>query len=169
MCDVCRTPTPVSASPVRSGLYVAPSLHLCMLRTMQQRCNLCGLPSTQRCNACKVVFYCGRSHQKDDWPKHKHACREYQRLKSKGQDFEGDIREGEDGVLNSVFSSQTFSCSSAGEYAGTFRWSQKFDFTQMPVYQSPAALECGWQDFFQTRLGDGEKKPFVLDAALIDG
>jgi hypothetical protein len=38
----------------------------------------------------------------------------------------------------------------------------------MPPYLTPAALDNGWNDFFETRLGHLETK-IVLDVALIDG
>lgn len=38
------------------------------------RCAICNIPSTQQCSLCRGVAYCGREHQKDDWPNHKYTC-----------------------------------------------------------------------------------------------
>jgi hypothetical protein len=59
-----------------------------------------------------------------------------------------------------------------GEYAGTFRWSQKKDFVQMPPYVAPSSIGGSWQDFFETRFNqedmDGNAK-VVLNVPMIDG
>lgn len=59
----------------------------------------------------------------------------------------------------------------AGEYAGTFRWSQKKDFVPMPPYTAPASLEGTWQDFFSTRFSQSDDldSKVVLDVPMIDG
>ncbi|KAF4518908.1 hypothetical protein B566_EDAN006746 [Ephemera danica] len=39
-------------------------------------CAVCQLPASQRCGACREVFYCTREHQKQDWSRgHKARCR----------------------------------------------------------------------------------------------
>ena len=59
----------------------------------------------------------------------------------------------------------------AGEYAGTFRWSQKRDFVPLPPYTAPASLEGTWQDFFSTRFTqpDDPDSKVILDVPMIDG
>ncbi len=43
---------------------------------MKGQCNFCqSTQDTRRCNACKVVFYCCKDHQKKDWSMHKVACK----------------------------------------------------------------------------------------------
>ncbi|PRP81485.1 hypothetical protein PROFUN_10925 [Planoprotostelium fungivorum] len=37
-------------------------------------CPVCRQPSTQKCSRCKVVYYCGREHQKEHWKEHKKTC-----------------------------------------------------------------------------------------------
>lgn len=44
-------------------------------------CNICEQYSENRttstllmCNKCKLIFYCGKEHQKIDWKNHKHFC-----------------------------------------------------------------------------------------------
>ncbi|SPO05148.1 uncharacterized protein DNG_07834 [Cephalotrichum gorgonifer] len=38
-------------------------------------CQICGkLDGTKKCGKCKVVAYCGRDHQVQDWPAHKKVC-----------------------------------------------------------------------------------------------
>ncbi|XP_060532208.1 prolyl hydroxylase EGLN3 [Cylas formicarius] len=40
-------------------------------------CNFCkSCENLSRCARCKVTFYCSKEHQKKDWKKHKHTCRE---------------------------------------------------------------------------------------------
>jgi len=37
-------------------------------------CPVCGKNATLKCGNCKREFYCGRSHQSEDWPRHRSAC-----------------------------------------------------------------------------------------------
>ena len=37
-------------------------------------CALCGNPAAQKCNRCKVTYYCSREHQQQDWKTHKVMC-----------------------------------------------------------------------------------------------
>lgn len=41
-----------------------------------QKCQICEVPTTTRCTACKRVAYCCRDHQTEDWSRHKRECRE---------------------------------------------------------------------------------------------
>ena len=59
-----------------------------------------------------------------------------------------------------------------GEYAGTFRWSQKKDFVQMPPYVAPSSIEGSWKEFFETRFNQedvDDSTKMVLDVPMIDG
>ena len=38
-------------------------------------CNACGTQTSTRCSACKKIYYCGSSCQKDDWKEHKTQCK----------------------------------------------------------------------------------------------
>lgn len=38
-------------------------------------CVVCENPDSKKCSVCKLVFYCGREHQKEDWPQHKLICK----------------------------------------------------------------------------------------------
>ncbi|EZA57559.1 Protein msta, isoform B [Ooceraea biroi] len=37
-------------------------------------CPVCGKNATLKCGNCKREFYCGKSHQSRDWPRHKSTC-----------------------------------------------------------------------------------------------
>ncbi|KAL0106622.1 hypothetical protein PUN28_016359 [Cardiocondyla obscurior] len=37
-------------------------------------CPVCGEKATLKCSSCKRAFYCDKSHQSRDWPRHKYSC-----------------------------------------------------------------------------------------------
>src|SRR3989338_5482521 len=39
-----------------------------------KECEICKVPSTKFCTACKSVYYCDRSHQIQHWPFHRQVC-----------------------------------------------------------------------------------------------
>lgn len=46
------------------------------LKEMRGECNVCSeTKGASRCAGCGRVFYCGKEHQKLDWPSHKVACK----------------------------------------------------------------------------------------------
>jgi hypothetical protein len=43
-------------------------------------CGVCGkTEKTSRCSRCRIRAYCGKEHQKQDWPAHKAACKKASR------------------------------------------------------------------------------------------
>ena len=38
-------------------------------------CAVCGVAAVAVCARCKLLGYCGREHQRADWPAHKIVCR----------------------------------------------------------------------------------------------
>lgn len=38
-------------------------------------CKKCGAETKVKCNGCKVVYYCSKERQKEDWEEHKELCR----------------------------------------------------------------------------------------------
>eukprot|EP01023_Acetabularia_acetabulum_P034796 TRINITY_DN3270_c0_g1_i3.p2 TRINITY_DN3270_c0_g1~~TRINITY_DN3270_c0_g1_i3.p2 ORF type:complete len:285 (+),score=57.05 TRINITY_DN3270_c0_g1_i3:71-925(+) len=40
-----------------------------------KKCKICGERTIQTCAGCLKVYYCSREHQKEDWKKHKKACK----------------------------------------------------------------------------------------------
>jgi len=39
-------------------------------------CRVCKtIQNTFKCSRCRTAFYCGKEHQKLDWPLHKAGCR----------------------------------------------------------------------------------------------
>ncbi|KAJ9579508.1 hypothetical protein L9F63_004827 [Diploptera punctata] len=42
------------------------------------KCDVCSAPAAHKCSACKQVAYCSKEHQKEDWKKHKSACRPFE-------------------------------------------------------------------------------------------
>lgn len=57
-----------------SGSTIAPAPLIVDHTAPEWRCNICQAPCTQQCSLCKEVGYCGKTHQRDDWPSHKLAC-----------------------------------------------------------------------------------------------
>ncbi|XP_057320206.1 SET domain-containing protein SmydA-8-like [Microplitis mediator] len=41
-------------------------------------CEVCKSEAKHRCTGCKIKFYCGAAHQRDDWPQHKLTCRPWE-------------------------------------------------------------------------------------------
>lgn len=46
------------------------------------KCGVCEAPASTRCSSCRRAFYCGKEHQRENWPKHKAACRGYEEAES---------------------------------------------------------------------------------------
>ena len=39
-------------------------------------CRVCGkVEETKKCKNCGAIFYCGKEHQRKDWPNHKTGCK----------------------------------------------------------------------------------------------
>ncbi|CAB0029675.1 unnamed protein product [Trichogramma brassicae] len=45
-------------------------------------CAVCGMTAFMRCSSCHREFYCGKEHQREDWPRHKDHCKAYEVLES---------------------------------------------------------------------------------------
>jgi hypothetical protein len=43
---------------------------------IEEVCAVCPRPG-KLCSGCRNVYYCCRSHQKDDWPTHKLVCKKF--------------------------------------------------------------------------------------------
>jgi len=41
---------------------------------LSQKCVVCGVESSLRCGQCRLVYYCSKDHQKQDWSVHKKSC-----------------------------------------------------------------------------------------------
>jgi hypothetical protein len=37
-------------------------------------CHVCREPAEKGCGACRGIKYCGKDHQRQDWPRHKLEC-----------------------------------------------------------------------------------------------
>ena len=63
-----RTPSHEAKLDKRQGAMFVP-----------QRCEMEGCTKkgddVKKCNGCKLVNYCGKEHQSQDWPRHKHDCK----------------------------------------------------------------------------------------------
>jgi hypothetical protein len=44
----------------------------------EDKCDICSAPAGHKCSACKQVSYCSKVHQKQDWKKHRSACRSFE-------------------------------------------------------------------------------------------
>ena len=65
-----------------------PSQFRCNRVKLATGCYVCGKESDlEQCSQCKVVSYCGREHQREDWRAHKVACKQvkkaYDRLEER--------------------------------------------------------------------------------------
>ncbi|XP_011494674.1 PREDICTED: protein msta, isoform B-like [Ceratosolen solmsi marchali] len=58
--------------------YVPGKQTTTMSEVFEGSCAVCGNAARTRCSRCKAVFYCGRKHQRSDWPRHKSACGVYE-------------------------------------------------------------------------------------------
>lgn len=45
-------------------------------------CPECKQPAELKCSACKLVWYCGKEHQKQHWKQHKNLCKPYEVLRT---------------------------------------------------------------------------------------
>ncbi|XP_023316934.1 protein msta-like [Trichogramma pretiosum] len=45
-------------------------------------CAVCDMTAFMRCSSCHREFYCGKEHQREDWPRHKDHCKAYEVLES---------------------------------------------------------------------------------------
>jgi hypothetical protein len=55
--------------------------HFLFVCGMCKRGDICGVP-LQRCNGCRIVYYCSKAHQKKAWPLHKQICGQMRSLLS---------------------------------------------------------------------------------------
>lgn len=73
MSQVGEMPTsapPPAASSARSGSNNSSGI------SEIKPCRVCNkIENTFRCSRCRIAFYCGKEHQKADWPLHKVACK----------------------------------------------------------------------------------------------
>jgi hypothetical protein len=42
---------------------------------LEDKCLICGKDSSLKCSQCKLVYYCNKKHQIEDWRNHKFVCR----------------------------------------------------------------------------------------------
>ncbi|EAS04600.2 formin domain protein (macronuclear) [Tetrahymena thermophila SB210] len=43
------------------------------------KCVICGKQTNQRCQACKIPYYCSQEHLEQDWGNHKEKCKQYRK------------------------------------------------------------------------------------------
>ena len=46
-----------------------------MEERLQQECGQCGKLSETKCARCKMIYYCSKDCQKNNWKKHKKVCK----------------------------------------------------------------------------------------------
>jgi hypothetical protein len=44
-------------------------------KTKFRRCAVCNIKCSQKCLFCGLIFYCDKSHQLNDWKRHKELCK----------------------------------------------------------------------------------------------
>ena len=47
-------------------------------KTKFRRCAVCNIKCLQKCLYCGLIFYCDKSHQLNDWKRHKELCKSIQ-------------------------------------------------------------------------------------------
>ncbi|KAK9693311.1 MYND finger [Popillia japonica] len=47
-------------------------------------CGKCGKPAETKCSACKIVYYCCKEHQVEDWKTHKNECKACEMIQAEG-------------------------------------------------------------------------------------
>ena len=50
-------------------------------------CQVCQVQATKKCSLCKIIYYCGKEHQKQDWPAHKSNCPGLKKVPEKNSDI----------------------------------------------------------------------------------
>ena len=71
--------------------------------------DFCGLLScgvdvgeSGRCSRCKAIMYCGAAHQREDWRRHREACRGIEAARREETQMEREVREGMTGSMEST-------------------------------------------------------------------
>lgn len=58
-----------------TGLLTVQTVYTTIIMASNKgKCQVCPKFSESRCSWCKLVFYCSKEHQKQDWPHHKESC-----------------------------------------------------------------------------------------------
>ena len=110
---------------------------------MEKRCNKCGDAAGNLCAGCKLVYYCGSAHQKEDWQYHKAFCL-MSRQKAKPLIQEDTPKD---------------------ECVGTFRWADNDGLPPLPAFpRSPPTL-TNWNEYLSARVPTVDSVvPQFLDA-----
>ena len=69
--------------------------------------NVCGLescnnPAKEKCSKCGSVYYCSKSHQKQDWNRHKPKCDVYDKKRYK------ELKKGSKNIQDIIYYNQQF-------------------------------------------------------------
>ena len=107
-------------------------------------CAVCGVPSVSSCSACRSIFYCGSTCQKEHWSVHKDECTRKCMLEYSGTLTDGKIGTPFERTTNFTFKEPIQSKKIARDWKDAVKGSQLMEVVIEKYNDAKFALQDCW-------------------------